>query len=194
VAVAVTSPPRWHFVLVGARSEECMRSILITAVWLQLGRTYFVPNSSSKALSLVGAPRTVHDEDQHSSIATHLLSVIKPIGVSPLQVGRMRRRKGGRSSFEVRFVLRGGSSYFTSPLALCSGWRPVGRMHEVNADYSCLVQLGRIYFLPNSSSKALSLVGAPRTVRDEDQHSSIATHLLSVVKPIGVSPSMRCRV
>jgi hypothetical protein len=67
---------------------------------------YFAPISSSKVLSLVAAPRTVHDKEKHSSIATHLLSIFKPIGVSSSQVGRMRRRKGGRLSFEVRFLLR----------------------------------------------------------------------------------------
>jgi hypothetical protein len=61
------------------------RSILITALWLQFGRIHFVPNSSSKALSLVGTPRTVHDEDEHRSIAAHLLSFVHPIGVSPSQ-------------------------------------------------------------------------------------------------------------
>jgi hypothetical protein len=68
-----------------------MGSMLMTALWLQLGRIYFVPISSSNALSLVVAPRTVHDEEKHSSIAMHLLSVVKPMGVTSSQVGRMRR-------------------------------------------------------------------------------------------------------
>jgi hypothetical protein len=145
VTVAITALPRRYCRLVGARSmEECMRSMLITALWLQFGRIYSVPNTSNKALLLVWPPRTVHDEEKHSSIATHLLSVVKPVGVSPSQVGRMRQQKGGRSSFEFGFVLRSGStsscSYCVSPLALCSGWRPVdGRMHQVHADYSSLV-------------------------------------------------------
>jgi hypothetical protein len=67
-----------------------MRFMLITALWLQLGQIYFAPISSSKALSLVAAPLSVHDEEKQSSIATHLLSVFKPIGVSSSQVGRMR--------------------------------------------------------------------------------------------------------
>jgi hypothetical protein len=86
VAVAVTALPHRHFGLVGTRSrQEFMRSMLITALWLQFRRIHFVPNSSSKALSLVGAPRPIHDEDQHRSITTHLFSVVYPIGVSPLQ-------------------------------------------------------------------------------------------------------------
>jgi hypothetical protein len=76
VAVAVPALHRWYFGFVGAWSRrEFMRSMLITALWLQLGRIYFVPNSSSKALSLIAAPRTVHDEEEHSSIAAHLSSV-----------------------------------------------------------------------------------------------------------------------
>jgi hypothetical protein len=40
----------------------------------------------------VAAPHTVHDEEKHSSTATHLLSVVKPIGISSSQVGRMGSR------------------------------------------------------------------------------------------------------
>jgi hypothetical protein len=64
-----------------------------------------VPISSSKALSLVAAPCTVHDKEKHSSIARHLLSVVKPIGVSPSRVGRMRRRRvDARSKSDIYSV------------------------------------------------------------------------------------------
>jgi hypothetical protein len=54
-----------------------------------------VPISSSKALSLVAAPRTVRDEEKHSSIATYLLCVVKPIGVSSSRIGRMHASTKG---------------------------------------------------------------------------------------------------
>jgi hypothetical protein len=52
----------------------------------------------------------------------------------------LRRRKGGRSSFEVRFLLCGGSSSCAPPLVLRFCWRLVeARIHELHADYSTLV-------------------------------------------------------
>jgi hypothetical protein len=132
----------------------------------------------------VAAPHTVHDEEKHSSIATHLLSVVKPIGISSSQVGRMRRRKGGPSSFEVRFLLCGGSSCCASPLVVRFCWRLVEA--RIHADYSSLVA-ARTNILCAETAAARPFRWLRHHALFMMRRNTVPLqHLLSAVKPIGV--------
>jgi hypothetical protein len=142
VVVAFTALPLRRFVLVGTRSRrESMRSMLITALLFQLGRIYFVPISSSNAFSLVAAPRTVHDEEKHSSIATHLFSVVKPTGVSSSRVGRMHSStKGWTLVVRSRMLTLWRLQLLRFPVGTWFCWRLVeARIHEVHDVCSPLV-------------------------------------------------------
>jgi hypothetical protein len=110
----------------------------ITALWLLLGRIYFVPISSSKALLLVAAPLSVHNEEKHSSIATQLLRDVKTIGVRRRSDGCVDERKDPhrwKSDFySWRYQL------LRFPIGISVWWRLVeAKIHELYADYGSLV-------------------------------------------------------
>jgi hypothetical protein len=115
-----------------------MSSMPITALWLQLGRIYFVPISRSKALLLVAAPLSVHNEEKHSSIATYLLRAVKTIGVRRRSDGCVDERKDPnrwKSDFySWRYQL------LRFPIGTSVWWRLVEtRIQELYADYGSLV-------------------------------------------------------
>jgi hypothetical protein len=95
-------------------------------------------NQGNRLTSLAAAPLSVHNEEKHSSIATHLLRAVKTIGVRRRSDGCVDERKDPhrwKSDFySWRYQL------LRFPIGISVWWRLVeAKIHELYADYGSLV-------------------------------------------------------